>query len=216
MRLLACALLLIAACTREREVKLLFGPDGMSLTRGFRCLEDADPTDPTPNQPLFSHAVVDGQLTFSVVVDTVSLGDRFPGCRGEEIVESCVDSGCHVLWPMRDGVKRYCESISIPLTGDEGAVLDALVAKFSGATITTDAPSYPILFRGVATTQTCEEVLQAPDDVYVPLDPDLALGCAYTCPVLVDQITGPISMGFDALDYQCEEQVRACTSFLRR
>jgi len=45
------------------------------------------------------------------------------------------------------------------------------------------------------------------------IDPAQAVGCAYSCPAVLDDIDGPISLSLDTLNQQCEQQVRACAAF---
>ncbi|MBA3818779.1 MAG: hypothetical protein H0X17_07800, partial [Deltaproteobacteria bacterium] len=84
--------------------------------------------------------------------------------------------------------------------------------------ILSDAPDRPVVIRVVATTQPCDEIAQVePGDpsLYVGLDARAAVGCAYSCPVLLDEVTGSISVSLDALDDRCEASVAVCAAFPR-
>ena len=41
----------------------------------------------------------------------------------------------------------------------------------------------------------------------------LALGCAYSCPVQLDQVSGSVAISIDTVDNRCEAAVRACAAF---
>jgi hypothetical protein len=206
----ALALAAAAACEREHRVQVKLGADDGMLGLGFRCVDDQGAL-------LFGRAVTGGRLEFSVIVDLIGVGDTVPGCRGEEIIRACPrEQECPTLVVSADG-RRACVPLSIPPPFDDPAVvvpkvLDAL----RGLVITDDAPDRPVIVRAVATTERCEDRLVAPQgDTYPVLDPDRAIGCAYSCPLQLDTVDA-VSLYLDALDEHCEAQVRACAAFPRR
>jgi hypothetical protein len=192
-----------AACQRQHDVKILLGPDAVTPSAGFLCRQDAD-----PDKLLLQRGDVlqGGSFTASMVVDIVSLGGKLPGCRGEEIITACQGHSCTLTTTPAD---RYCIRVTFDaaLASDRAALMAQITAQLEARPITTDAPNGPVLLRAVATSQTC-------DDLAVhPLDPALAVGCAYSCPAVLDDIAGPISLSLDVLTDQCESTVHACAAF---
>ena len=197
----------LAACQQAHVVTIQLGPSGDTLTAGFACVQDADPT-----RLLAGRAIQPGGgLRFSIIVDIVTLGGQLPGCRGEELFEACGDGACEVV-PRADGT-RYCRDIDV----DQAAViaamnnnltplLDAIRTQLREEPVTLDAPDVPVLLRAVATTESCDAL--APE-----FDPTRLVGCAYSCPAQLDDVDGPIALSLDALTRQCEGEVRACAVF---
>ena len=210
-RLLVVALAgVLAGCQREHSVQVLLGPTKGSVTMGFRCVQDAD-----PKTPLFARAVVGSEVRFNLVIDILSFGDHVPGCRGEEIVQVCRETTCS-LPVHRDGTPRFCVPVSFPLAiaSSESQVLAALGQQLRHAEVVGDAPDGPVAIRAVATTQPCGAIEDArPDGTYPSLDGSLAVGCAYSCPLVLDDAPDTISLSFDTLDDRCEQGVRTCASF---
>lgn len=193
-------LLALTACEEQRTVTLLLGPDDHTLTAGFACRAES-------GELLIEHARAGGTYRFQVVIDTVALGATFPGCRGEEIVASCNDGDCA-------RISRFCASIQIPqaeLTSPT-AVLAALHAQLGHHELIADAPDTPIVVRAVTTLQSCDDLMPAAG-VYPRLDAERAVGCAYSCPVILDELSGSLGMALDTLDDHCANQVRACARF---
>ena len=198
--------IVLASCSKSNDVTLLLGPDEDHLSRGFLCRADV-----APNDFLMADALVPGTRTlrFALVIDVLELDSAgiFPGCRGEELFALCSERDC------RKSVRRHCEEdleLEFPPGFDPDNPMDAqgLVSKFRDAlgakTFLRDLPSAPVLIRVVA-TKACP----APNDRLE----DLALGCAYSCPVQLDQVSGSIAISLDVLDNFCEPAVRACASF---
>jgi hypothetical protein len=205
--------LVLAACQREHAVGLELGPSEGTLSIGFRCREQADPT-----KLLIQRAPLrNGRISITIVVDLIDLGGRVLGCRGEELLAACdptTGGTCGVT--VAANPVRYCKEIEVPVgNGDPMTVADNFLERARGAVITTDAPSYPVVVRAVATTESCATIQQSSDGVdYDPLDPDLAVGCAYSCPVQLDEIDGSIYLSLDALTEICEPAVRHCAGGL--
>jgi hypothetical protein len=203
MKTILVALIAVAACQRTHELQVLLGPNADTPSAGFLCKQDADPTKLLLERP----DVLSGKtVTFNVVVDIVSLGGHLPGCRGEEIVASCTPGTCTLAVDRAD---RYCkkEMFDVSLASDRPTLMHQITADLAKMPIATDAPNGPVLLRAIATSQSC-------DDVHTgKIDPTLAVGCAYSCPAVLDDIDGPISLSLDVLDDQCESTVRACAGF---
>lgn len=201
------ALVLVAACQEAHTVTLQLGPTDDTLTAGFACVQDADPT-----RLLASRAAQPGGgLQFSIVVDVVTLGGELPGCRGEELFTACADGGCEIV-PRDDGT-RFCRDVTVPASAVVAAMnedLEPLLAsirtQLQAEPVTLDAPDEPVLLRAVATTEPCSAL--ASDFDLLEL-----VGCAYSCPAQLDEVDGPIALSLDTLTRQCEREVKACAVF---
>lgn len=202
---IAALLLVIAACQKSHEVALQLGPNASTITAGFLCREDADPT-----KQLVERARTGETYQLSVVIDIVDLGGRFPGCRGEEIVAACNTKPGTCSLVRRADNTRYCEPVTFTHDDVSSADLKPLLAKIRSQlqidAVTLDAPSQPVLIRAVATTESCDAL---PDT----FDAAKLVGCAYSCPVQLDGIDGPIALSLDTLDTACERQVIGCALF---
>jgi hypothetical protein len=196
-------LLAIAGCQRTHEVSLRLGPNDSTITAGFLCVEDADPT-----KPLVNRALVGQTFTFRVVIDVIEMSGQFPGCRGEELVTACKGGKCSIV--KRPDGTRYCEEVTFTTAdlavADPRPLLQKIKGQLAMDAVSLNAPDAPVLIRAVATRQTCAE-LDAPF-----VDSEL-IGCAYSCPAQLDGIDGPISLSLDVLDNTCEKEVRGCAKF---
>ncbi len=94
----------------------------------------------------------------------------------------------------------------------QAAILKALHEQLDDLKLLDDAPDDPIVVRVAATQQTCDELLP-PDGSLPALEPELAVGCAYSCPVVLDDLRGTLGLALDTLDDRCGPQVRACAKF---
>lgn len=186
---------LLAGCSDHRTVTLLLGPDNSTLTAGFTCKDDA-------GNLLLDQSRTNGTYSFQLVFETVDLGQTLPGCRGEEIHKVCTNQTCK-------RVSRVCRSVHIPVSSKASDILDSLHAQLDHPTLVPDAPDDPVVVRAVATLQSCSEVMPQTGD-YPKLDPDMAVGCAYSCPVVLGELKGSLGMALDTLDDQCGAEVRAC------
>ena len=189
------------ACTERHQVELALGPADPGLSVGFRCLQDG--TD----MLMIARSLKAGNLVFSLVVDVIDLHGKVPGCRGEELLTSCEGGGCSI--PVAYNPVRFCRELVIPFINVD-TVRAALLEALQGAEIVHDAPDAAVLLRAVTTRQPCSEITGANAGEYVDLDVDLALGCAYSCPLQLDQTDGTVSLSLDTLSDRCESQVRLC------
>lgn len=190
--LFAGLVLLATGCDREQTVRIQLGPDGETLTQGFAC-RDGDTL-------LASRALVGDELQMTLVVDLIRL-DGFPGCRGEELIRACDAGGCELVRP------RFCTTVTVPASDTE-TLLAALRAQLADEVVTSDAPDGAVLVRAVATTRAV--ACDALPDVLPPAE---LVGCAYSCPVLLDEVEGSIALSLDALSDQCAREVEACARF---
>ena len=203
-------ILAFAACSKTNDVTLLLGPDEDRLSRGFQCRAVA-----VPNDFLMAKALVPGtrMLDFALVVDVLELDSAgvFPGCRGEELLSLCRERDC------KKSVRRQCVEglrVEFPPSFDANnpAHVKELVERFRTAIgakpLLKDLPDSPVIIRVVA-MKTCPSNWEAAQ----PLDRDDALGCAYSCPVQLDQVSGSIAISLDTFDDKCENAVRSCAGF---
>lgn len=211
MKIIMSLVLAIAACEREHQVHVLLGPDPVTPSQGFLCKQDADPSKLLLTAP----AVFDGTTArFNMVVDIISLGGRLPGCRGEELVTACKNGACKLV-AEDPSARRYCVPVqlAVSLVQDRAATMAKLTEQLRARAIVSNAPNGPVLLRAVATSQPCAELETPSNGSYAALDSARAVGCAYSCPAVLDDITGPISLSLDTLTDHCEQVVRVCTGF---
>ena len=198
-------LLALAACSKTNDVTLLLGPDEDRISRGFVCRRTGAPNAPFLMQDVFAN----GKLRFAFVVDVLELDAEgvFPGCRGEELFAYCQTHDC------ARSLKRTCipdVEVDFPASFDanDPVQLQALVTKLraslAGKTLVKDAPSAPVIIRVVA---------MADCPAATKLDPTAALGCAYSCPVQLDNISGSVAISLDTFSDNCEPEVQACAAF---
>ncbi|HET9624648.1 MAG TPA: hypothetical protein VFP84_24945 [Kofleriaceae bacterium] len=184
----------LAACDEHRSVTVLLGPDDHTLTAGFTCKDER-------GDLLLDRTRTGDELTFQLVFDTFDLGPTQLGCRGEELFQTCVDHTC-------TRISRFCMQVHVPTTGP-AAVLAALHAQLGDHELLADAPGDPIVVRAVATQEPCDAIGDA------PLDASQAVGCAYSCPVILDDLHGSLGLALDTLDDQCSAEVHACAALAR-
>ncbi len=204
-------LLSLAACPQYRTADLNFGETGEGLD-GFLC-KDKDGM----SYMLDRLGTSPGFASVSIVADLVSLENGQPGCRTGQLIKWCAPTdGGHDCRPLQK--RRVCVSGQLP-TGikdtkvrddQRKAVLTAMRDSLTGKRMITDAPDEFVMVRIVGTMQPCEEI--APESGETPPFTDSQLlGCAYSCPVLLDR-ADDVYLGFDGLVGACEQGVRICAS----
>jgi hypothetical protein len=207
------AVIVFAGCGEEhRSITLRLGPDDQTISQGFKCLEEVGATALAargytatgPNR---------GDFVANLVVDFIVL-DGVPSCRGEEILAWCGDHACE---PAIEQV-RFCARVELlDMTLDEiinNTRLPEIYADLRDAgPITTDAPDGPVIVRAVATTQSCAQ-LQAVGGVYPAFDRTALIGCAYSCPLLLDEVDGDVQLSFDAIGICRLPEVEICAGDL--
>ncbi|MCA3012643.1 MAG: hypothetical protein INH41_09625 [Myxococcaceae bacterium] len=196
----------LAACTVQRQVSLTFGAEGEGLD-GFMCRD--------PQGQLLLDRARDGDggvQAAALVFDFVRLGG-VPGCRTGQLVKWCASRECR---PLRQ--TRACVPVTLPVAAPmmkrealRGAILEAL--RRAGSTgVLDDAPDEFVIVRAVGTLESCEALTPKPADVDLPaFDSGALLGCAYSCPVLLDRVEQDVYLGFETLTAQCEQGVRTCS-----
>jgi hypothetical protein len=211
LRRLAVALVAVAvACTAARSLQVTFGQNGEGLN-GFLC------RDSKQNPLLLRLKQADGGFAAgNLVVDFVAL-QGLPGCRTGQVLDWCTQHSCG---PM-PGTRVCIPAVQFPdVTGMtrpqmRAAIYSALNAVAdSGTQIVSQVPNDPVLVRIVATTESCDAVNNTDSTGNYTAFVDTALfGCAYSCPVQLDSVSGgQVYLDFDTLDETCEQGVRACAS----
>lgn len=200
---LGLGVLLAAGCEREHAVRIQLGPTPDGLTIGFLCRDASgaliadNPRTRTPG----------GGVRFQVVVDLVDLGGQVPGCRGEELLAACGDGACTLAPTPR----RFCTSVEIArdelATAGRDALIERLRAALASEPVTRDAPEAPVVIRVATTSESCDSVQDG------TLALDQVVGCAYSCPVQLDEVDGPIAVSLDTLDDRCVDEMRVCAAF---
>jgi hypothetical protein len=129
-----------------------------------------------------------------------------PSCRPADISRWCQDHDCHVISDDANA-PRVCYDTSQALgsTGDSVHAMADLLAGLEGKLVTADAPHEPLIVRVVASAQSCAEL--AGGTSYVV---DELVGCALSCPVQLDAISGDVLLDLPTLSDVCEAGVDAC------
>ncbi len=191
-----------AACTEERRLQILLGPDESSLSVGFACQDGS-------GQFVLARDLErrpDGTYAFNVVIDLIEIGSGLPGCRAESLLTAAAER-CELV-PLE---RRFCQQVVIAASlFPDFAAIGAEVRQQVRAhpPLTTNAPDVPMLARVTLTSQPCAEL-----EGFGPLDPAAAVGCAYSCPFLPDALDGPIAIGADPMSTSCETNLRRCAAF---
>ncbi len=197
MRFLPLVVLFVA-CAPTRTVSLTFGQDGEGLD-GFMCKDDA-------GQYLLNRLPPDGAA--SLVFDFVQL-QGVPGCRTGQLLEWCKDHDCSPI-PNARGCVPVTLSAPDPDRETLRAALRESMKSVRGHEAIGDAPDEFVLVRVVGTTQTCDEVRAR--STSEPLETSKLLGCAYSCPVLLDRVEQAVYLGFDGFVGKCAQGVLICSA----
>jgi hypothetical protein len=198
------ALALLASCDEVRQVRLTFGEEGEGLD-GFLCREP-------DGSYLLSHAVPPsgGAVPSSLVIDFVRLGG-LPGCRSGQLIHWCADHDCAVIPEHRVCLPAPLPDITgLPRPEAREQIREAL-RNLSGDTVASQAPDDFVIVRATATLQPCDELLASGGAVPTMKEEEL-VGCAYSCPVLLNAIEDDVYLGFDTLTEQCAQGVHVCAS----
>jgi hypothetical protein len=228
MRSFVVTALLVAACEQPHQVEILLGPDRETLSDGFACV-----TEETPREALVARggliADPEGgfQITFSIVVDFIAVGGGLPGCRGEEIRTWCERHTCAPVPSARSCKEITIRRLTTAIVAEGGDALKAFIldqayTQLGTEPVTERAPDGTVIIRAVATDQSCAAVTGDTPEPFDTSDTSTTLmGCAYSCPVVLDNVDGTIQLSLDTsrvdiLGRQlCEPEVRACAGDLR-
>ncbi|MGV3625501.1 MAG: hypothetical protein ACO1OB_32115 [Archangium sp.] len=191
-----CALLM--SCAPTNTVQLTFGEAGEGLD-GFMCKDKDD--------RLLLERVPEDRMA-SLVFDFIDL-KGVPGCRTGQLVEWCRTRNCV---PRPEG--RSCARVRFETPEKTRAALRAQLLEamkaVRGHEASDDAPNDFVLVRVVGTTESCEVIENRPTTE--PLDPAQLLGCAYSCPVLLDRVETSVFLGFDGFVDNCSQGVLICSA----
>jgi hypothetical protein len=94
------------------------------------------------------------------------------------------------------------EAEAAAFIADLGAALRALPPLFR------DAPDGPVVVRAVASTEPCAQL-----EARGRFDVDGLMGCAYSCPVVLDDLDGSLRLGFATSEPFCAGAVRGCAAY---
>lgn len=209
------ALLSPTGCQVEHRVKLELASSPDSITQGFLCRTETPLPFLSAGDFLFErgHDLASGLVRFSLVVEVTSLGDVLPGCLPEEILGVCRQADAC------PSAARFCAPIEA--AGPRGKRLAmmneaealAFVAQLGGALrelppLFRDAPDGPVVVRAVASTEPCAQL-----EARGRFDVDGLMGCAYSCPVVLDELDGSLRLGFATSEPFCAPEVRACALY---
>ncbi len=140
-----------------------------------------------------------------MLIDFIDLRG-LPTCRPSDIARWCTDHTCAPITddPAHD---RVCFDFDQQLgTSDAVKAMGDVLAELDGRLITDDGPSQPVIVRAVATAQRCSD-LAAPTAGY---DTTLLVGCAMSCPVQLQSVSGDVLLDLPTLSDMCEASVVAC------
>jgi hypothetical protein len=210
--LLGLALALVAGCAAQHDVPLEIVGLDRGRPQGFGCRAPST----TGGGPLLTELVTPRLApcamscatgmcrTQAYVFDFIEVGG-VPSCRGASLVDWCGEPGrCRVA-------TRRCFDVDACVSsspgGTAGSVLAGLRAA-SGGVILDSPPTATLLVRVVGSAQACADITSAGiqrDDVF---------GCAYSCPVQLMAVDGPLQLDLDALDDECGTLAYGCALFV--
>jgi hypothetical protein len=197
--LLCLALAALTGCAPVRSVALTFGSEGEGLD-GFMCKDNA-------NTMLLSRLPPSRKA--SLVIDFIRLGG-VPGCRTGQLMKWCTTHECKAIQSTRS-----CVDVTLPAPMPERealrtALLEAMRSAPAHEAL-DDAPDEFVIVRVVGTVQSCDALLPAGDAALPDFDKSQLVGCAYSCPVLLDKVEQDVYLGFETLTATCEQGVRICS-----
>jgi len=176
---------LLAGCTND--VQLILPPGGAA---GLACVDSS-----TGRLLAERGARPGGGFAATVVLDYLTF-EGVPSCRPTQLLSWCRDRDCPVA-------RRDCAEVSLdpPLPGSAAEIQRALLDQLRAQSpLTSDAPDGVVVVRMVMTSQPCSELAGL-----VNYDCDDLMGCVYSCPVQLDEVSGPVLLELDALTDTCTE-----------
>ncbi|MBI2893059.1 MAG: hypothetical protein HYY06_05870 [Deltaproteobacteria bacterium] len=208
--LFGVALLLGLGCSTYNKVSLEFadvptGDGDVSVPHGFFCKVDGRPL-----AAVASEAAGEATGRACIVTDLIYWNSRqMPGCRPAELLNFC-RKGENDCEPIRRGVV----DVDLPDGGTFAERVAQTLATVRGKPAEVyDTPALPLVVRVFATFQPCADLDPGEaGDRISGHDQDLVFGCAYSCPVWLDDVRGEILLDLDSFDPECGRSVRACSS----
>ena len=202
---LVLLLVLLTQCVEVRRVQLTFGEEGEGLD-GFLCRDVAG----TPILRRLEQ--MDGTMgPAALVVDFIRLGG-LPGCRSGQVVRWCADHTCAPIASHRACIGAQFSPVAGMTRSEMRAAVQQALQDLSGTLLTGDAPDEFVLVRLVGTAQSCADVAARGDGTLPAFDEGRLVGCAYSCPVLLDSLQGDLFLGFETLTDICEQGIRVCAA----
>jgi len=215
MRVIAAGLVLVVACQRDHAVTIWFGASEDKASTGLVC--------PTPGDALIVQGVAGNTLEFGLVIDVIDFHGTFPTCFPDDLVTTCQATGACTRR------NRTCIDANVSFKLTDNIVLDAQRELAAAPPIDFGATNTPVLVRLTAflpasgrSTTPCHAVgLDDPTTASnVSLVNNAAIdlvGCAYSCPVVLDDVT-TLATGIStptALTTQaaCKTAIEECAGF---
>ena len=206
-RAIALVCIGLTACAAQHEVEL-----DLTSRRALSCVEDdgsAQLVVARAQTPLNR----DRDLVY--VFDFVTMSG-FPRCGAGSIADFCTGDSCALRAPTRRCVRIPREQVELVLRTHPESLptpIDFVPTEALGALL-VDAPDGALLIRLVATMEDASLLCDG-----APLhrfDPALLLGCAYSCPVVLDDAREPVAIDLDpSFGSTCTfREVVACAQFL--
>ena len=197
------ALLGVGCAPNENRVDLEVYDDPQFGPSGFYCM---DPKLPPPRL-LAQRALDEGSVR--LVLDFAQL-EGFAGCRRAELKASCARQSCQADLKRRVVADFPIDTSALP-SGDSAATLRAVFRQFkrAGKLAVEDAPDGTVLVRLVATIDDPANL-----KTKVAFDEDKLVGCAHSCPVVLDELHGALWLGLDTLGQACATGVFYCANQL--
>ncbi len=191
--------LLLPACTRDNTITIELGKapvgNGLTVPIGFHCVSG--------DAGLLERAIDTTKqvINFSVTVDFVAV-EGVPSCRATELVNWCSTHTCQrVAGPQHRECVEF-KDIPIPPGMDRREVMAARLAALKGRVLDLVPPEGTVLVRLSAAAQGCNE----------PYQRDKLLGCAFSCPIVLDSVRGEVLLDLPSLPRMCEPAVWTCAS----
>ncbi len=198
--------LLGVACVGEQvnDVQLVLDPVG------FTCREQLD-DDTSRYLLLRAYEPPTATGEFNLVVDYLAFAS-LPSCRPNRVIDYCRDHGCPIV--RRDCLSLDAAALASNIEGmeldEETAAMAITQALADQPPITRDAPDGVVTVRVVATAESCDSVMRGADPVPLYRCASL-LGCGYSCPGQLDEISGGVDIAFDSLGIECTaREVEIC------
>jgi hypothetical protein len=202
----------LIACSIHHHVQLLLGADTATPSGGFLC------TTQSGNLQIES-AYAAGRLQLAVDVDLIDLGGTLTGGFSTDIIAHCKSVTCTVI-------SRTCIAVDIPFTVGEDptkALADIEAVLERSPNIVENATDRPVMVR-VITARPRAIPVGMPDPTPCDINLDDAntvdlLGCAYSTPVVLDDVNAPIQIGLETQDgvvkdpQVCLAAISACATF---
>jgi hypothetical protein len=202
---LAC--LLLAGCAAHHEVEL-----DLTSRRPLACIEGDRSTDLVVGR---TQTAANRSRDLVYVFDFVTM-TGFPRCGAGSIADFCTGDACALSVEDRRCVRVPREHLDAVLAAHPGELptpIEVVPDEALGALL-ADAPDGPLLIRLVATMEDASGLCDGA--AIRRFDPDLVVGCAYSCPVVLDDAREPIPLDLDpSFGPWCTfREVEACAQFL--